>query len=431
MPPYPRIFAVRQRFESPRIDDVPAAVEEALAPLNLAAKVRPHETVAITAGSRGIANIATILRQIVRHLTAIGARPFLVPAMGSHGGGTAEGQVETLAQLGITPETVEAPIRASMETVEVCTAPEGFPVHFDRVASQAHHVLVVGRVKPHTLFTGDLESGLMKMLLIGLGKHEGAKIYHRAIMDWSFDVIVRSVADQVLSRMPIVGGVAIVENGYDETAVIEGVPPELFAEREKALLILAKKWLPRIPFERLDLALIDEIGKNVSGAGMDTNVIGRKTTDHQAGEHETPKIKRIAVRSITPESAGNGTGIGISEFCRSRVLKQMDVKKTRINCLTGLHPTAAMLPIDYETDAEILDAALPTIGLTSPEDARMVWIRNTLHLAEFACSESLLLEVQANPLLERISEVVPLPLDAKGNLPDSVEQWIADAGAEH
>lgn len=425
MPEYPRIFAVRQRFESPRIDDVPAAVDEALRNLNLAATIQPHETVAITAGSRGIANIAVILRQIVRHLTAIGARPFIVPAMGSHGGGTAEGQVDVLAQLGVTPETVEAPIHASMETVEVCQAPEGFPVHFDRVASQAHHVLVVGRVKPHTLFTGDLESGLMKMLLIGLGKHEGAKIYHRAILNWSFDRIVRSVADQVLSRMPVVGGVAIVENGYDETALIEGVPPQSFAEREKALLILAKKWLPRIPFDRLDLALIDEIGKNVSGAGMDTNVIGRKFTDHLAGEHETPKIKRIAVRSITPESGGNGTGIGIAEFCRSRVLQQMDVRKTRVNCLTGLHPTAAMLPLDYETDAEILDAALPTIGLTSPADARLVWIRNTLRLAEFACSASLLSEVEAHPLLERVGEVVPLPLDGQGNLPDSVNDWIS------
>ncbi|HEV7279176.1 MAG TPA: lactate racemase domain-containing protein [Pirellulaceae bacterium] len=424
MPEYPRIFAVRQRFESPRVDDVPAAVDEALRNLNLAATIQPHETVAITAGSRGIANIPVILRQIVRHLTAMGARPFIVPAMGSHGGGTAEGQVEVLARLGITPETVEAPIHASMETVEVCQAPEGFPVHFDRVASQAHHVLVVGRVKPHTLFTGDLESGLMKMLLIGLGKHEGAKIYHRAILDWSFDRIVRSVAGEVLSRMPVVGGIAIVENGYDETALIEGVLPERFAEREKALLVLAKKWLPRIPFQRLDIALIDEIGKNVSGAGMDTNVIGRKFTDHMAGEHETPKIKRIAVRSITPESGGNGTGIGIAEFCRSRVLQQIDIKKTRVNCLTGLHPTAAMLPLDYATDAEILDAALPTIGLTAPADARLVWIRNTLHLAEFACSEALLKEVEAHPLMERISEIVALPLDDAGNLRDCVEDWI-------
>jgi hypothetical protein len=227
--------------------------------------------------------------------------------------------------------------------------------------------------------------------------------------------------------MPVVGGIAIVENGYDETALIEGVPPQSFAEREKALLILAKKWLPRIPFERLDIALIDEIGKNVSGAGMDTNVIGRKFTDHMAGERETPKIKRIAVRSITPESGGNGTGIGIAEFCRTQAIRRMDVEKTRINCLTGLHPTAAMIPLYYETDAEILDAALPTIGLTAPADARLVWIRNTLRLAEFACSESLLSEVEAHPLLERISDVVPLPLSAGGNLPEFVDDWTKTA----
>lgn len=417
MDQYPRIFRVRQTFESPRLGDVEAEVGAQLQRLALTGRVRPGQTVAITAGSRGIANIHRILRTVVAHFRSLGAEPFLVPAMGSHGGGTAEGQRKVIESYGVTEEFCGCPIRASMETVVVCEAAEGFPVHFDKHAFGADHVFVCGRVKPHTGFVGDIESGLMKMMLIGLGKHAGAKIYHRAIIDYSFGQILRSVAREVLARCRVVGGLAIVENAYDETALVEAVSPERFEEREPELLKLARQWLPKLPFKVADLLLIDEIGKNISGTGMDTNVIGRKYNDHAAREDEWPKVRRIAVRGLTKETYGNATGIGIAEFCRTCVVEAMDVRATRINCLTGGHPTAAMLPLDYATDREIFDAALPTIGLKDPPQARVQWIRNTLDVREVECSEAYWEEAQGRSDLEVVAGPRPLPWDDAGNLP--------------
>jgi hypothetical protein len=419
MSTFPNMFRVHQSFERPLVKDIPGEVEQQLASLQLDERVRPGQRVAITAGSRGIANIHLIIRAIVEHVKSLGGQPFIVPAMGSHGGGTAEGQCELLAGYGVTEAFCGCPILASMETVIVCEAEEGFPVHFDKHAFGADHVIVCGRVKPHTNFVGDIESGLMKMMLIGLGKHEGAKIYHRAIMNYSFGQILRSVAREVIARCRILCGVAIVENAYDETAKIAAVHPSEFETKEPELLTLAREWLPRLPFKVADMLLIDEIGKNISGSGMDTNVVGRKYNDHVAWEEEWPKVKRIAVRGLTQPTHGNATGIGIAEFCRSRVVREMDVNITRINCLTGGHPTAAMLPLDYETDRAMLDAMFPTIGLTPPADARVMWIRNTLHVAEVECSEAYFTEARERTDLEIVIPPRPLPLDAEGNLPDT------------
>jgi len=417
---YPRVFRVRQTFERPRVEDIPAEVERELSRLKLASRVKPGESVAITAGSRGIANIHLVIRAAVAHFKALGAEPFIVPAMGSHGGGTAEGQRGIIEGYGITEEFCGCPIRASMETVVVCQTAEGFPVHFDRHAHEADHVLVCGRVKPHTGFVGDIESGLMKMMLIGLGKHAGAKIYHRAIQDYSFGQIVRSVGSQVLERCRIVAGLAIVENGYDETAKIAAVAPSEFESREKELLVLAKKWLPRLPFDRCDILLVDEIGKNISGSGMDTNVVGRKYHDHHAAEDEFPKVKRIVVRGLTDVTHGNATGIGKAEFCTARAAREVDIKITRINCLTGGHVPGAMIPLDFETDREILDAAIPTVGLAEGPDVKLLWIRNTLDLAEIECGEAYLAQARERDDLEILTEPRDLPIGADGNLPDSV-----------
>jgi hypothetical protein len=422
MPQYPHIFRVRQSFQSPTlpVEEIPATVAAELSRLNLQERVQPGASVAITAGSRGIANIAVIIRAAVKHFQSLGARPFIVPAMGSHGGGTAEGQRELLEGYGITEEYCGCPIRASMETVVVCQAAEGFPVHFDKHAFGAEHVLVVGRVKPHTNFVGDIESGLMKMMLIGLGKHEGAKIYHRAIMNYSFGQIVRSVAREVLGKCRIVAGLGIVENAYDQTAKIQSVAPYEFEEREKELLVLAKEWMPRLPFKTADILLLDQIGKNISGSGMDTNVVGRKFIDHAPAEHEWPKIKRIIIRDLTEATHGNACGIGMAEFCRTRCIEKMDARITRINSLTGGHPTGAMLPLDYPTDRECLDVALPSIGLIEPPDAKLMWIHNTLEVAEVECSVAYLDEARQRRDLEIIQDPRPMPFDAAGNLPDHV-----------
>ncbi len=422
MPLYPQVFRVRQKFAAPRVDDVVAAVHEELSKLNLKRRVRPGQTVAITAGSRGVANIALILKAVVEHFQGLGARPFLVPAMGSHGGATAEGQRAVVESYGITEPLVGCPIRSSMETVVVCRTAEGFPVHFDRHAFEADHVVVCNRIKPHTRFVGDIESGLMKMMLIGLGKCAGATVYHRAIQDYSFGQIIRSVAGEVLRRCHILAGLAIVENAFDQTARIEAVAPRDFETREKELLALARQWMARLPFRHVDVLLIDEIGKDVSGTGLDTNVVGRKFDDHKAVEGEFPKVKLIVVRGLTEATHGNAVGLGCAEFCKSQVLREMDLHATRINAITAGHVPAAMLPLDYETDREILNLALGTIGLVEPADARLLWITNTLELAELECSAVYLDEARRRDDLEVLTPLRDLPLDSAGNLP-TLKTW--------
>ena len=428
MSDYPQIFRIRQTFDRPRVKDIPGEVGSQLAGLALQGTIQPGQSVAITAGSRGIANIHVIIKGIADHLKGLGAQPFVVPAMGSHGGGTAEGQRKIIESYGITEEFCGCPIRASMETVVICTAKEGFPVHFDKHAFGADHVVVCGRVKPHTNFVGDIESGLMKMMLIGLGKHNGARIYHRAIKDYSFGKIVRSVAREVLAKCRIAAGVAVVENSYDETAKIAAVAPSEFEERERELLVQAKGWMPKLPFDSVDLLLIDEIGKNISGTGMDTNVIGRKHLNHVAREDEYPKVRNIIIRGLTPETHGNATGIGLAEFALTRAVDAMDVYATRTNALTGGHPTGAMIPIHCPTDTEVLDVALPDIGLTEPPDARLMWIRNTLDVAELECSVAYLEEARQRDDLEILTDPRPLPLDDQGLLPSVNETLVALAG---
>ncbi len=421
MSSYPQIFRLRQKFEAPQIGDVPAEVRAQLATLKLGDRVKPGQTVAVTMGSRGISRIRVIIKAVVDHLKELGLQPFVVPAMGSHGGATAEGQREVLESYGATEEYLGCPIHASMETVVVCQTAEGFPVHFDRHAHGADHVVVVNRVKPHTRFTGDIESGLMKMMLIGLGKTNGAEVYHRAILDYSFAQIIRSVADEVLDKCNILAGLAIVENAFEKTALLKAVAPEEFRDREKELLVLAKKLLPSLPFDRADLLLIDRIGKNISGTGMDTNVVGRKTDDHKAMKDEFPKIRRIALRGLTPETHGNAVGIGICEFAKSSLIREVDFDKTRLNCLTANQPSGAMVPIHYETDREIVDTALSTIGMVEPADARVIWITNTLELVEMECSAAYLDEARSRDDLEVLGDLRDLPFDSTGNLPERME----------
>ena len=412
----PRMLRLRQTFEAPRVNDIPGEVDQQLATLNLGPQIKPGQTVAITAGSRGIANIAIILKAACDHVRRLGGKPIIVPAMGSHGGGTAEGQRKIIEAYGVTEEFTGAEIRASMETVIVDTTPQGIPVHFDKHAFGCDHVLVVGRIKPHTGFVGPVESGLHKMMLIGLGKHEGAKIYHRAILDFSFLEIIRAVADVVLSKCRVIGGLGIVENAYDQTGLLAAVAPADFFTRESELLTLAKHWLPRLPFPQTQLLIIDEIGKNISGTGMDTNVIGRKYNDHAATEHDDASVKRIFVRGLTEATHGNATGIGLAEFTNTRTVNQVDRRITAINCLTGGHPTAAMLPIAFDTDREVIQAALPTLGLVEPTKARVVQIANTLHLGEVLVSEAYLPEISQRSDLAIIDGPFEMPFDADGNL---------------
>ncbi len=413
---YPRMLRIKQHFDGPRVDDVAGEVERQLSALDLGGKIKPGETVAISAGSRGIANIALIIKSAVEHFQSLGAVPFIVPAMGSHGGGTAEGQRAIIEAYGITEEYTGAEIRASMETEIVDETPQGIPVHFDKHAYDADHVLVCGRIKPHTGFVGEIESGLLKMMLIGLGKHEGAKIYHRAILDYSFGEIITAVADSVLQKCGIVAGLAIVENADDETALLEAVAPENFVSREKELLKLAKQWMPRLPFDDVGLLIIDEIGKDISGSGMDTNVVGRKYGDHVSTDKDDVSVKRIFIRGLTYETHGNACGLGLAEFTNTRTAESVDRSITSINALTGGHPSAAAVPVYYDSDREVLDAALPTVGLTDPEHARVVHISTTLHVGEVLVSEAYLTELEARDDLEVLDGPHDMQFDAEGNL---------------
>lgn len=409
---------VIQHFERTRLDDVEAAVGEELSKLQLDRRISTGDSIALTAGSRGIANIAAILNATGDFLKNLGAQPFIVPAMGSHGGGTCEGQVGVLKSLGITEESVGVPIRATMETVVVAETAGGVPVHFDRYAYEADHVLVVGRIKPHTRFVGPIESGLHKMMLIGLGKHEGAKIYHQAILSQTFPEIIDSVGERVLQTCGIVGGLAIVENAYDETGLIEAVASDDFATREPELLQLANKWLPALPFNDVHLLIIDRIGKNISGSGMDANVVGRKYNDHAATEWDRAKCLRIFIRALTEETQGNGTGIGMSEFTTDACVAQIDHDKTRINCVTASHPEAAMIPVTLPTDAAAVSCALQTVGRVAPAEAGIIQIADTLHLSQVRVSETYFAQVESSDHLEFAGEPYDFPLDDAGRLSD-------------
>ena len=413
---FPRMLRIRQKFQAPKVEDIPAKVEQQLAALNLKSKVQAGQTVAITAGSRGIANIAAITKAICDHVKSLDAKPVIIPAMGSHGGGTAEGQRAIIEGYGITEEFTGAEIRSSMETVVVDETPHGIPVHFDKHAFNCDHVIVSGRVKPHTGFVGPIESGLHKMMLIGLGKHAGAKIYHRAILDYSFLEIIRAVADSVLQKCGILAGVAIVENAYDETGLIAAVAPENFYERECEILKVATDMMPTLPFRKIGLLIIDEIGKNISGSGMDTNIVGRKYNDHAATENDEFKVKRIFVRGLTEATHGNACGLGMAEFTNRRTAESVDQNITKINSMTGGHPSAAATPAYYDSDREVVENALPTTGLAEPENCRVVHIPDTLMLGEVLVSEAFLSDVESRDDLEIISGPEDMAFDSDDNL---------------
>jgi hypothetical protein len=415
--PYPKMLRLRQHFERPRVEDVAAAVRTTLERLDLGRVVRPGQSVALTAGSRGIANIPVVLRAVVRFLRDLGAQPFLVPTMGSHGGGTAEGQRQVLESYGITEAYVGAPIRASMEVVSLGTTPEGFPVVLDRQASEADHIGVIARVKPHTSYSGPIESGLLKMMMIGLGKHVGASQYHRILLDYPYDQVVRSVSRVVRGKAPIAFGLGLVENAYDETAHIEAVRPEDFETREEEMLVLAKRWLPRLPFREADLLIIDEIGKEVSGSGMDTNVVGRKRAFKATPPPDQPAMRFIFIRGLSERTHGNAAGIGFADFTTTRLVRAMNYQATVINCLTSGYPEGANLPVHLDTDREVIDAALAILGTRQAEDARIMHIRNTLAVEQVEVSEPCLAQLRGPVDFSIVAGPFGLAFDAAGNLP--------------
>lgn len=406
---YPKISLIKQKFKAPTVKDIHGEIKKQLLRLDLSARVREGESVAVAVGSRGIANIDTITKSVVDELKDIGAKPFIVPAMGSHGGGTAEGQLSVLKKYGITEDTMGVPVRSSMEVVEIGRSGYGIPVYLDKNASQSDHIVVINRIKIHTRFTGRIESGIVKMLLIGLGKHEGATMYHRAIMQYNFDEIIRSVAPIIFSKVKILFGLAILENAFEQVARLVALKPDEILEREPKLQKESLDLLARLPFNYGDLLIIDEIGKNISGTGMDTNIIGKK-------ENTSVKITRIFVRDLTAKSNGNACGIGLADFTTQRLVDKIDYNATYINCITGLRPEGAKIPMTFKTDKEAVDAALATSGLINPHEAKVMWIKNTLELENVRLSEGYAREIETRDDIELLSPFEEMKFDRAGNL---------------
>ena len=413
----PKMHCIRQKLNPPVVADVAAAVRAEIDGLHLGDRLKPGARVAVTGGSRGVANIATILKTTCECLTALGAKPFIVPAMGSHGGATAEGQLKVLARYGVTPESMGVPILSSMETVEIGRMSWGLPVVVDRNAYEADQIVLVNRVKPHTNFRAHVESGLMKMLVIGLGKHQGALLAHRAAVDVGLDRMVPEVARYSLSKLPILFGLGMLENVRHQTARIKAMLPEALEEAEARLLKEAWTLLGRIPFEFLHLLIVDELGKEISGTGMDPNVIGRMYLAPNE-EPKSPRYIRILVRDLTEKTAGNAVGMGLADFSTRRLADKINFQYTYTNALTGLSPMRSKMPIIFETDKDAIEGALKTIGLTEPPDAKVARIKNTLDLESLYVSDALLPEVKERAELEIVSGPRPFEFTAQGDLVD-------------
>lgn len=410
----PRMVRVHQRFRRPRVEDVPAAVRAELRRLDLAARIRPGSRIAVTAGSRGIHDIVPILRAAVEEIRVAGGDPLLVASMGSHGGGTDEGQRRLLRHLGITPESIGAPLATSMETVEVGRTPSGLVAYCDRNAASCHAILAVGRIKPHTGFSHPFGSGLMKMLGVGLGKAPGAAQIHQQGPGQMAGAI-REIAECVIGTGRVVGGLAIIENAYDETARIVAVPPEAIPDAEVDLFPEARALMPHLPVDRMDLLIVDEVGKNYSGTGMDVNVIGRWRIAGVA-EPEVPHAGRIVALRLSAASEGNAQGIGLADFTTRALVDRIDFSATYLNCIVSTYVQRAMLPMVLATERDTIFAALGSLGIGDPHRARVVRVPNTLHLEDVWVSEPLAEGLRGKEHIAAVGPAEPLRFDDRGRL---------------
>lgn len=412
---YPKMYRLQQNLDVPWVKNIEETLNSELASLQLPSHVKAGMRIAITAGSRGIANIDRILKHLVSILKDNSTCPFLIPAMGSHGGGTAEGQIEMLRSLKITEESIGAPILSSMEVVEIGKSSFGFPILVDKYAAEADGIIVVNRIKPHTEFEGPIESGLFKMMAIGMGKHKGCKEVHKQAVNYGYRNVIPEIGSAILEKLPILFGIGIVENIYDETAYIRGILPADFLAEETRLLVEAKRLMARLPFAKIDVLIIDEMGKNISGTGMDTNVIGRIMFIGER-EPETPKITRIAVLDLTEEAHGNAVGIGLADFTTKKLVKKIDHDAMAMNAIAAMSPEKGRIPIALPTQKDAVEAALNTIGAVEPGKARLVHIKNTLEMGKLDISEAFLEELQGRKDLTLIKELGPLSFDQTGNI---------------
>ncbi len=412
----PNMVTIKQLFDVPSIPDVEQQTRSLIDHSGLLANIKEGQRVAVGVGSRGIASLPEVVKPVCQCVKEVGARPFIFPAMGSHGGGTSEGQRQVLHSLGISKESVGAEILSAAAGILVGQTPEGIPVYVDRYALEADHVIVVNRIKPHTKYKGPIESGILKMLSVGMGKVEGAALLHRLAVKFGFPQVIKSAALKALEAVNFLFGVAIIEGPEKGIHSLSLLTPGNLDE-EEALLKKASGIMARIPFDEFDLLIVDEIGKDISGTGMDTNVTGRNR-DILGDFCIKPKIQRIFVRHLTEKTQGNANGIGFADFTTKRLVDKIDLKKTYTNSLAAMSPEKAAIPVYFDSDREAVEAALASIGLTDGRQARIVRIKNTSELARLQISESLLplLSTCQKIKIKTLGSPGPMNFDPQGNL---------------
>ena len=409
----PKMTTVRQHFDDAHISDVEKAVHAQITRPEIAARVHSGMRIAIGAGSRGIANIGIAVRATVQALRELGAKPFVFPAMGSHGGATAEGQQAVLAGYGITEEDVGAPIRATMDTVLIGKMEDGTPVHMDRYAHEADGVVLINRIKPHTSFRGPIESGVVKMMVIGMGKIQGATHLHAHGMDVFPEVLPR-VATFIMEQTSILFGIGVIENAYDQTAIVEALLSDTLVQREAELQAKAKSLMGRLHFREIDILLIDRMGKEISGAGFDPNITGR---NHRGVTgFDDPRVQKIVVLGLTKMTNGNATGLGLADVITSKLYDAIDYPSTYANVITSAYLDGALIPIAMPTDQQALQLAVKTLVRVKQGQARIVRIRDTLSIGKISVSEPMLAEVKQHPNMSIIGEPEPFDFASDGAL---------------
>src|SRR3954447_1634121 len=411
---FPRMLLVRQKFIDRRLPDVAAEVRKQLTNSGFAARLKPGSRIAIGVGSRGIHNIATIVRNAVQFWKDAGMRPFIFPAMGSHGAASAAGQAEVLAHYGITEAAVGCPVVSQLEVVSLGRTAEGIEAFMDKTAYEADGVMLVGRVKWHTDFAGKIESGLFKMMAIGLGKFAGAQRYHAYAYRIGLETVIRSVGRQVLQSGKILGGLAILEDANHNTGKLDAVPVEVMEQREEENLALVKTWMAKIPSDA-DILILDEIGKNISGAGMDTKVVNRGVNGEYNPWPDAPKFQRLFLRDLSELTYNSAVGLGMADIVTDRLVNRTDWTPTIINSLTANTPAAIRTPVHFPTDRECIERIMPTVGKLDLSQVTIGWIRNTMELGRLALSDNLRRQIEANPELE-IESTIDFEFDGQGNL---------------
>ena len=410
--PIPRMVRVREKFNGTAIVDVVEAVRKELNRAEVIEKILPGMTIALTAGSRGVANIALVIRETVSFLKEHGAKPFVIPAMGSHGGSTAEGQLAIIHEYGVTEEYVGCPVIATMDTVKIGELEDGRPIMINRLAAEADAIISINRIKAHTAFHGKYESGVMKMLTIGLGCQFGAQVCHRqGIMHLGPNV--EKFAFGILKNANVILGIGLVENAFDQTEIVRVMTKEQIPIEEPILLEKAKSLMAKILFPSVDVLVVDYIGKNISGEGMDPNVSGRWIVPNIQGGIDA---QRIAVLDITDETLGNVVGLGMADTCSKRVVDKMDRDQTYPNSLTSTVTCLCRIPMYFDTQKLTIQAAIKMTAGVEPEDVTMIRIRDTLSLGEIWISENLIPKAKENPMIEIIGEPEYMDFDENGNL---------------